>query len=54
MVLKSLLEYVKNSKSPCSSQAKVCTEQPFAFMNKTLSKAKMHRTRFRSKYLTVI
>ena len=42
---------LKNSKSSCPNQTKVCMGQPFALMNKTRSKSIMHISRFRNKYL---
>ena len=41
----------KSSKSPCNNQTKVCTGQPFVIYEQTLSKAIMHRTKFRNKCL---
>ena len=52
MILKSLLAYVKktlNHHGPNKQQYK--RGNWMSFMNKTLSKATIHKTRFRNKYL---
>ena len=51
IVLKNLEKYVKNSKSSCPNQTKVCVGQPSAINEQTLSNAIMHKTRFHNKYL---
>ena len=49
IVLMSLVKYVKNSKSSCPNQTKVCVGQPSAIHGQTLSNAIMHRARFHNK-----